>query len=356
MKFSAIIAALSIGSAMASPIQHVHHEHAKRAVKVVTQTTLVTVWGNDQAPPTTTTSVDIDALTANTGTTTIIAVPTTSSSSLSFSTTTSVGAAPTEKADFTGGAKGVTYSPYSASGACKSLSEVQADLSGLSEFEIIRLYGVDCDQVSNVLQAKQSNQKLFLGIFFVDQIEAGIETMSAAISAHGSWDDVYTVSIGNELVNNGQATVDQVAGYLSQGRSALSAAGYSGPVVSVDTFIAIINNPGLCELSDYVAANAHAYFDGGISYDQAGDWVLQQIQRVWTACGGSKNVMITETGWPTQGATNGVAVPSKPNQETAIAGIKASCGNDVILYNAYNDYWKGDGPYGVEKFWGIFDN
>jgi exo-beta-1,3-glucanase (GH17 family) len=69
-------------------------------------------------------------------------------------------------------------------------------------------------------------------------------------------------------------------------------AGYTGPVVAVDTFIAIYNNPALCDASDYIAANAHAYFDGNVAASGAGAWVSQQAQKLSSICGG-KDVLIT---------------------------------------------------------------
>ncbi|CAL9734791.1 probable family 17 glucosidase Scw4p [Monosporozyma servazzii] len=252
--------------------------------------------------------------------------------------------------------KGITYSPYNADGTCKSADQVASDLANMKQYPAIRLYGVDCSQVENVMMAKQSNQKLFLGIYFMDQIEQGVETIKNAVNQYGSWDDVSTVSIGNELVNSNQATPSQVGGYISAGKSALQAAGYNGPVVSVDTFIAVINNPELCQYSDYMAVNAHAFFDQNTAAQDSGSWLLQQIQRVWSACDGNKNVVITESGWPSKGQTYGLAVPSKENQNAAIESITSTCGDDTFLYNAYNDYWKADGNLGVEKYWGILSD
>ena len=71
-------------------------------------------------------------------------------------------------------------------------------------------------------------------------------------------------------------------------------AGYTGPVVAVDTFIAIYNNPSLCNASDYIAANAHAYFDGAVAASGAGAWVAQQASKLSSLCGG-KDVLITGT-------------------------------------------------------------
>ena len=252
--------------------------------------------------------------------------------------------------------KGITYSPYNADGTCKTLEQVSSDLANMKDFPNIRLYGVDCSQVENVLQAKQKSQKLFLGIYFMDQIEQSVQTMKNAVEQYGSWDDVITVSIGNELVNSKQATPEQVGQYIATGKAALRAAGYTGPVVSVDTFIAVIDNPELCQYSDYMAVNAHAYFDKYTVAPDSGKWLLQQIQRVWGACNGEKDVLVAESGWPSKGETYGVAVPSKENQRLAVDSIISVCGSDTFLYNAYNDYWKPDGYLGVEKYWGILSD
>ncbi|SCU86381.1 LAFA_0E00386g1_1 [Lachancea sp. 'fantastica'] len=392
MRFTQVLSSAAIaGVSLASPLGHEHAAH-KRDVAYVTNVQTTTVFGTaPQQIGGASTTVQLDASNtiaqqAATQSTSLSevsrgvdAAPTAApsstapaSSAAASSVSSSPSSAPASSSSSSapaasssssssgsvgsGGAKGITYTPYSDSGSCKSSSDIASELAQLSGFDIIRLYGVDCDQVSAVLQNKASNQKLFLGIYYTDAIQDGVNTIKSAIDAHGSWDDVYAVSIGNELVNSGAASVSQVGSLVSEGKSALKSAGYSGPVVSVDTFIAVINNPGLCEYSDFMAVNAHAYFDYNTAASDAGTWLNQQIQRVWGACNGNKNVLITESGWPSQGETLGKAVASKQNQVSAIDSIKSSCGNAVILFTAFNDYWKADGAYGCEKYWGILSN
>lgn len=353
--------------ATAQPV-HVHNMHKRQDVVVEAVTVTVTV-GADAAAATpaaapaedVAAAVDVAAAApavssvAPAATTTSVAVVASSTSAAAPSSSSS---SSSSSGSFTGGSKGIVYSPYKV-GGCKTADEVKSDLAQLSGYEVIRIYGVDCDQVPNVLAALAPNQKVFFGIFDVANIESGLKTIADGVSQHGGWDVVHTISIGNELVNNGQATVDQIAGYISTAKSVLSGLGYTGPVVSVDTFIAVINNPGLCALSDYIAVNAHAFFDGQTKAEDSGKWVLGQIQRVWSACnaqGVQKSVFITESGWPSQGETNGVAVPSKENQEACVSSIKSIAGDSTILFTAFNDYWKADGPYNAEKYWGVYSS
>ncbi|KAG7662289.1 MP65 [[Candida] subhashii] len=359
MLFKTLIKTALLAQAIAAPVAHQHHQHnnEKRAVQVVTETNIVVVTVAAGAATTTFPAATLPSPAADVSVSEVHdapqAAPSETPSYTAAAASSQASASPDASSIGAGGAKGITYSPYADNGACKSYDQIASDIAILSGFDIIRLYGVDCDQVGSVLKAKSSSQKVFAGIFYMDQIEAGVQTIADAVSANGSWDDIYTVSVGNELVNSGQCGPAQIAQYVATARSALTAAGYTGPVVSVDTFIAVINNPSLCQYSDYIAVNAHAFFDGHYTAPDAGAWVLQQIQNVWTACGGQKNVLITETGWPSQGDANGVAVPSEQNQQAAISSIKSTCGNDAILFTAFNDLWKAPGPFNAEQWWGI---
>lgn len=365
---NSLVLAGMAGSAVASPVAHLHHMH-KRDVVHVTETVVVTVGGDNtalaDAPAATQATLESQTEGTQTAYAYTVAVDSSSTGTVknfetqAAATTSSSAAAETTKAEetsssssFSANSKGITYSPYNSDGTCKDLSSVKSDLEKLSDYSLIRLYGVDCSQVENVLQAKSSSQKLFLGIYYVDQLSEGISQMASAISDYGSWDDVYTVSIGNELVNSGEATPSQIKSYVASGRELLTAAGYSGPVVSVDTHVAIINNPELCDYSDYMAFNAHAYWDGSVVGSDAGPWLLLQMQRVWSACNG-KNVLCTESGWPHEGDANGVAIASESEQAAAISSIGSTCGDDTIVFTAFDDLWKNPGSKDVEQYWGI---
>lgn len=250
----------------------------------------------------------------------------------------------------------VSYSPYNNDQSCKNQTQVDADFEAISDFAMVRIYGTDCNQTATVLSAASAkNINVFAGVYDVTQVSSEIQTIIDAVN--GNWNNIHTVSIGNEGVNDDAYTVADVVSAIGTARSQLQSAGYTGNVVTVDTFVAMIANPELCQASDYAAANCHAFFDGSVTAQDAGKWVLGQAQRVSEACGG-KDTMITETGWPSQGDTNGVAVPSEQNQVDAINSIKSAFSNNIVLFSAFNDYWKQNnaGTYGAEHYWGIMGN
>ncbi|KAI1483774.1 glycoside hydrolase superfamily [Daldinia eschscholtzii] len=258
-----------------------------------------------------------------------------------------------------GSLHGVAYSPYKGNGECKTADEVDADFALIAkDYGVIRLYGVDCDQVATAYAAaKKHGNKLFLGIFDINAVEDGVSTMAAGVQ--NDWDIVDTVSVGNELVNDGGATVDQSLSALSQARSLLRTAGYQGPVVIVDTFVAILAHPELCDESDYCAVNVHPFFDPNTGADGAGSFVTSTVSNIRSKLSDSnKRIVVTETGWPWQGEANGAAVPGMDQQTSALSSIKeayASNASNVILFTAFNDMWKKAeaSTFMAEQYWGM---
>ncbi|KAI0551878.1 glycoside hydrolase family 17 protein [Xylaria curta] len=254
---------------------------------------------------------------------------------------------------------GVTYSPYKGNGNCKTAAEVDRDFSLFSkDYGVIRLYGVDCNQVSTVSQAaKKYGNKLFLGIYDINNVDSAVNTMAASLN--GDWSMVDTVSVGNELVNNGGATVGQSLAALSKARSCLRAVGYQGPVVVVDTFVAVLAHPELCDQSDYCAVNVHPFFDPNTGAPEAGQFVDSITKNIRNKLADTnKRIVVTETGWPWQGEPNGAAIPGLDHQSTAISSIKAAFSSnsaDVFLFTAFNDLWKKAeaGTFMAEQFWGM---
>lgn len=253
---------------------------------------------------------------------------------------------------------GVSYAPYRSNHECKSQKEVNDDFSQFaSKYSVVRVYGTDCNQVSMVYKAaKMHDIKLFLGIW--DPADMHNEANKIISGIDGDWDVVHTVSVGNELVNNGQASPGQMVNAVKSARSVLRAAGYKGPVVIVDTFMAARAHPEICDASDYCAINAHAFFDSTISASQAGSWLAKTVKSVASRLSTQKKVVVTETGWPTKGLPNGLAVPSMANQKKALDAIKssfASTPEDVILFSAFNDLWKPktSATFNADQFWGI---
>ena len=145
-----------------------------------------------------------------------------------------------------GFSSGVTYTPYNGDHSCKSESQIAQDLADIQSYQVVRLYGTDCDQVAKVLKVTKGKVSIFAGVFNIDNAQKEIEIISSAV--RGNWKVINTVSVGNELVNSRSKLVSQVTSAIAAARSALKQKGYNGPVVTVDTMVAMKENVGLHSL------------------------------------------------------------------------------------------------------------
>ncbi|KAI5793826.1 glycoside hydrolase superfamily [Peziza echinospora] len=250
---------------------------------------------------------------------------------------------------------GIAYSPYTATG-CKSSAQISADFAKLQGYGLVRLYGLDCDQVKLVAPvARRYGMQLFIGIWEVDQMQAQVNQLYSDLGK--DWSSVTTVSIGNEFILSGKYNAAQMRAFTVDARSRLRALGFNGSVASVNVFYEVIQDPSLCLDQDIIAVNLHAYFDGHVKAEDCGAFVKEMVRQVGQACTG-QTVLVTETGWPSKGDTNGVAVPSKANQNAAISSIVSAMGNNVILFTAFDDDWKQDNQntFAAEKYWGILSS
>ncbi|KAJ5168045.1 Glycoside hydrolase superfamily [Penicillium canariense] len=257
---------------------------------------------------------------------------------------------------------GISYSPYNADRSCKSEEEVNKELDKLSEYSYVRIYGTDCNQTTTVARAaRQHHMQVFAGIYDLTDFPASLKAFTDAATlpdGKKDWTVFHTVAIGNELVNGGMAAPADVSNAVNQARIILRKQGYKGPVVTVDTFSVLLKHPELCIASDYCAANCHAFFDATQQPHNAGPYALEQAHAVSDAAGG-KRTIITESGWPHAGQSNGAAVPSPENQRVAVESIRRSFahrGDDLVLFTAFDDLWKQDNQYtfDAERFWGIY--
>jgi exo-beta-1,3-glucanase (GH17 family) len=255
---------------------------------------------------------------------------------------------------------GITYTPYTKTGQCKTADEVDADLAKIKSygFTTIRLYATDCSGLENVATgSKKHGLDIILGVF-IDK--TGVQASWDQVDAIGAWgqskgwDNVVLVVVGNEAVFNGYVSGPELATYITQVKSFLAGKGYGGWVTTTEPVNIIqANKDCLAPVVDVAGANIQPYFTSSVSASGAGDFVLGQLALVEAALG--KTAYNLECGWPSQGKANGAAVPSKEDQKTAILDIIAKAGKKTVVFSYEDDSWKGDDEFSVEKYWGCGD-
>lgn len=256
----------------------------------------------------------------------------------------------------------ITYTAYGSSGSCKSAVEVLADLTAIKAmgFKAVRVYSTDCDTLPNVGAACEVlGLKIIIGVFIgevgCDNGSPDVASQISAIKSWAKWDLVEMAVVGNEAINQGFCTPQQLKALIVEVKQILVSGGCNAPVTTTDTvnvwqdssFTEVI-----CDVVDVLACNSHAYFNADTPSSQAGPFVKGQLAIVEAACSG-KTAYVMESGWPSSGDTNGMAVCSSEDQATAIASLKAAVGGSIAFFSFTDDYWKEDGTCNCEKFWGM---
>ncbi|KAI0877621.1 glycoside hydrolase family 17 protein [Hypoxylon argillaceum] len=285
--------------------------------------------------------------------------PTSTSSSSPPKSTSSTGKTPGQGTP--GKPWAVTYTPYetSASGGCKTQSQVNSDIAAIAAAGVttIRVYSTDCSTLDFVGSACEAHGiKMILGIFVdepgCDASNPSVTEQVAAIKAWAKWDIVELISVGNEAVLHGYCTPAELASLVSTTKQQLS---YTGPYSTAET----VNiwqqeefSSLLCPVVDFVGANAHAFFNTETTAAQAGQFVKGQLDIISSICSG-KEGRIMETGWPSAGQALGLAVPGLSQQAAAIKSIVAAVGDKAVLFSLTSDAWKdGTTQCQCEQHWG----
>lgn len=256
------------------------------------------------------------------------------------------------------GGMGICYDTIDSQTKCKSPGTINSEFAYLKGqgYGQVRVYDIGCPIGDFASAAAANGLMLMAGLNTINNLAGDLEKLAGMLA--GQWGAVETIYIGNELVNNGQASAGDVANAVSTARGILQSKGFSGNVVTVDTFNQILANPSICSTSDFCAANTHAFFDPNTVAADAGKFVFNAYNNIVQAVGGKK-VVITESGWPYKGSCNGQACPSVENQKAAVASLQgafAGSPGNLFMFQAYNAGYKQGGPLGIEQFFGIYDS
>ncbi|PYI01837.1 glycoside hydrolase [Aspergillus sclerotiicarbonarius CBS 121057] len=289
------------------------------------------------------------------GTTTVAGT----TSSVQSSSVSSATAAASSGVSASGNSMGMTYTPYSNSGGCKSKATVESDIATIANkgFTHIRVYSTDCSTLEYVgAAAKEYGLKMILGVYISSTGTSGAQDQVTAITEWGEWSLVTLIVVGNEAIQDGYTTAAELASFISSCKSTFSAAGYTGQITTTEP-VDIWQEYGtsnLCSVVDVLGANIHPFFNSETTAAEAGTFAESEVTLLKKICTGM-DVINLETGWPSAGNANGAAVPGTTEQTTAIKGIRESVGELSVFFSYANDLWKDPGEYDVEQYWGCID-
>lgn len=164
---------------------------------------------------------------------------------------------------------------------------------------------------------------------------------------------VEIAAVGNEVMYRKDLSEDELLDFMKQVKEAIPS---NIPVGYVDAYYEFSIRPRITNACDIILANCYPYWEGcPIEYS------LQHMQQMFAQvlqARDGKKVIITETGWPSQGTNLRGAFPSYENaMKYFINAQKWSQEDDIEIFyfSSFDESWK-IGPEGdVGAYWGLWD-
>jgi glucan 1,3-beta-glucosidase len=199
--------------------------------------------------------------------------------------------------------------------------------------------------------AHENGMKTLVGAWLgndLDQNEKEIEGL-ITLAKEGCVD---IAAVGNEVMYRKDLTEYQLIDYIKRVKKAIPHI----PVGYVDAYYEFSHRPKITEACDVVLTNCYPYWEGcPIEYAfQHMKSMFESVKNV----GNGKRVIITETGWPSDGGSLKGAFASPQNAMRYFVDAQnwsKESGIEMFYFSSFDEAWKV-GPEGaVGAYWGLWD-
>ncbi|XWN35985.1 MAG: glycosyl hydrolase family 17 protein [Balneola sp.] len=160
-------------------------------------------------------------------------------------------------------------------------------------------------------------------------------------------------AVGNEVLYRDDLSEEELIEYISYVKDELP----DIPVGYVDAYYEFVERPKITELCDVILCNCYPYWEG-TSFKDSFQHMRQMFHQAKEASGGYKRVIITETGWPSQGETLGESVPGQVNAMKYFINANLWCHDEdieIFYFSSFDESWKMNDEGEVGAYWGVWD-
>jgi exo-beta-1,3-glucanase (GH17 family) len=257
----------------------------------------------------------------------------------------------------------VSYAPFSkdqspfmfSDGMVISEDLVREDLTLLAKYtDCIRTYStVGLEMIPRI--ARENGLKMLMGAWVSsDKISTQKEINTLIKLVNENQDIVKAVIVGNEVLLRGDVSETVLVNYIKQVKEALP----NTEVTYADVWEFWVKHPQIREVTDFVTIHILPYWeDDPMNIDQSIGH-LADVRGEVEAILKDKNILIGETGWPSEGRAREDAIPSKINQALFVREFVKLAEKEGWSYNiieAFDQPWKRVNEGAVGGFWGLFD-
>ena len=163
---------------------------------------------------------------------------------------------------------------------------------------------------------------------------------------------VNIAAVGNEVIYRKELAENELISYINHVKENIN----NIPVGYVDAYYEFSERPKITEACDVILANCYPYWEGcSLEYSLV---YMKQMFFQARAAGNGKKVIITETGWPSEGASLEGAHPSYENALRYFINAQKWSKEDnveMFYFSSFDESWKVDSEGDVGAFWGLWD-
>lgn len=159
-------------------------------------------------------------------------------------------------------------------------------------------------------------------------------------------------SVGNEVLFRADQDENALINYINTVKKQTNGV----PVCCVDIYSEFINHPNLVNACDKLLINCYPFWEGA-HIEHAGVYLQEMYSKVKAIAGG-KEVIVTETGWPSEGQVVGEAVPSKTNLMLYFMEVQswaAQARVKLFCFSSFDEAWKIHFEGWAGTSWGLWD-
>ncbi len=236
-----------------------------------------------------------------------------------------------------------------------SAEQIAQDLAQLAKIsDCVRTYSIEngLDQVPEL--AAKVGLKVIQGIWLGSNRLKNLTQISTAVRLTKEYPATITsLVVGNEVLLRGEITQSDLAATIRSVKAQVAV-----PVTYADVWEFWLRNREVYEVVDFVTIHILPYWEDFPVRAKYAAAHVDAIRRRMAVAFPGKEILIGETGWPSEGRMRDGALPSRTNQARVVSEILDIAKREsfrVNLIEAYDQPWKRQLEGTVGGYWGLFD-
>ncbi|MBU6464003.1 MAG: beta-(1-6) glucans synthase [Bradyrhizobium sp.] len=234
--------------------------------------------------------------------------------------------------------------------------QIAQDLAQLAKIsDCVRTYSIEngLDQVPGL--AAKVGLKVMQGIWLSSDRFKNLAQISTVIGLTKQYPGVISsVVVGNEVLLRGEMTAADLAAIIRSVKSQVTV-----PVTYADVWEYWLRNREIYDAVDFVTIHILPYWEDFPIRARYAASHVDAIRRQVAVAFPGKEILIGETGWPSEGRMRAGALPSRTNQARVVSEILSMAKREnfrVNLIEAYDQPWKRQLEGTVGGYWGLIDS